>query len=87
MDGDPGTADVEPKDADSKRQVCHNVHQLTANTTTANISQNVPNERNLYTTDVPLSQPTNFNYSLQRATENSYAGNALKYLHIYMLYL
>ena len=38
MDGDPGTADVEPNDAESKRQVCYNVHQVTANTTTANIS-------------------------------------------------
>ena len=47
----------------------------------------MPNARDLYTTDVPLFQPTNFNYSLQRVTKNSYAANALKYIHTYMPYL
>ena len=30
----------------------------------------MPNARDLYNTDVPLFQPTNFNYSLQRVIEN-----------------
>ena len=33
--------------------------------------------------DVLLFQPTNFNFSLQKVTENSYAESTLKYLHKY----
>ena len=38
MDGDPGTADVAPNDAEFTRQRYHNAHQLTANTMTTNTS-------------------------------------------------
>ena len=33
--------------------------------------------------DVRLFQPTNFNFSLQKVTENSFAESTLKYLHNY----
>ena len=33
--------------------------------------------------DVLLFQPTNFNFSLKKVTENSYAESTLKYLHNY----
>ena len=68
MDGDPGNADVELKDAES---------------TQASVSQCKPTNCKY---DNPF-QPTNFSYSLQRITENSYAVNELKYLHTYMPYL
>ena len=36
------------------------------------------NARDLYTMDVPLFQPTNFSYSLQRVTENTEKGSGIK---------
>ena len=82
MDGDPGTADVELNHAESTQA---SVSQCTPTKCNYNNDkyklEQAKCKRDLYTTDVPLFQPTNFNDSLQKVTENSYAANTLKCLH------
>ena len=89
MDGDPGNVDVKLKDAESTQARVSQCKPTNCKYDNNKYKLECTKCKRLLhygCTDDPF-QPTNFSYSLQRITENSYAVNELKYLHAYMPYL